>query len=153
MTVTDNRKKFFHYLFTTAIEGGIDDWAVVEAYSWSKTEGKMADGKVVEDLDNFYATITSTEDDWGVDRLATGYAIGDNEELRIDLSVIERGWYKFMDLVLRAVKEERNDVSFSDPYYRQAIIQYLTDMEDGDSDANVADIVVQLGLFGEYVYG
>jgi hypothetical protein len=178
MTMSDKRKGFFHYMFTTALEGGINSWADVTEYQWSKPDesavvqiqsgGEWKDTKVrTEDLDGFYAIIESSEGDWGI---AAAYQPnmsgmdGDsdgvvfmpeecqNQSLRIDLKVMEKGWNMFMDLVILATKEEDPKVSFSNPYFRQAVVQYLTDMEDGDSDSNVADLVVQLGLFGEHAY-
>jgi hypothetical protein len=180
MTMSKDRKGFFHYLFTTALEGGISYWADVTEYQWSKEVrtstiqmDNMGDGKFqdtivrTEDLDGFYAIIISNEGDWGVatayqpnmsgmedDSDGTVFMPDDcqNQPLRIDLKVMEKGWNMFMDLVILATKEEDPNVSFSNPYFRQAVVQYLTDMEDGDSDADVADLVVQLGLFGEHVY-
>jgi hypothetical protein len=178
MTMSDKRKGFFHYLFTTALEGGIGYWSNCQEYHWSKSDesaviqiqssGEWKKTKVrTEDLDGFYAVIVSSEDDWGV---AVAYQpsnssslvvrstsseykqLGENTPLRIDLKVMEKGWNMFMDLVIIAAKEEDPKVSFSNPYFKKAVVQYLTDMEDGESDSDVADLVVQLGLFGEHVY-
>ena len=150
--MTEARKRFFNYMFTTAIEGGINSWAAVEEYQWWKP-----DQSGVEDLDNFYAILESSEDDWGISRAYVAEQdatmdITETQSLRVDLKVMERGWYQFMEKVLAAVKSEDPDAPFSRRYLRQAVVQYLTDMEDGDSDADVADLVVQLGLFNEVVY-
>lgn len=158
MSMSDERKKFFHYIFITALEGGIKDWAVREEYCYSKTCGPMGKGEVLDDLDNFHAIISSSEDDWGVgcayvSEVKSWMPITEDQLLRIDLSVIERGWYLFMDKVLEAFKSEDPTADFSGNYFRQFIVQYLTNMEDGDSDSDGADLVVQLGLFGEHVYG
>lgn len=156
---TEGRKKFFHYMFTTAMEGGIGYWSMADEYHWMiKTEDR--DPRILNDLDGFYAIITSNEDDWGINYAyiseVGAFAIMpeecQNQPLRIDIDVIERGWNMFMNKVIEATKSERPEQEFSNPYFRQAIVQYLTDMEDGDSDADVADLVVQLGLFREHVY-
>lgn len=160
--MTDQRKRFLHYMFTTAFEGGIGYWSATTAYHWWK------DPEGVEDLDGFFAVIESNEGDWGVEAafqpISSAPAhpafkvedqvrsIEENDALRVDLQVMERGWNLFMDKVIEATKSEDPDAPFSRVYFRQAIIQYLTDMEEGDSDADVADLVVQLGLFGEHVY-
>lgn len=143
---TEGRKKFLHYVFTTALEGGINYWATVETYHWS--EGIGAD-----DLDGFNATITSSEEDWGVSHLSTGYGLGENEPIRIDLEVVERGVNLMVDKIIAAAKSENPKAPFSDPYLRQFVEQWLTDLELGDSDADGCDLALQLGLFGEVVYG
>lgn len=152
MTMSDKRKGFFHYLFTTAIEGGINEWATVDEYQWWQ-QGHSGEA----DIDGFYAIIDSSEGDWGVEQAfiaETGKLqyITHAQDLRVDIDVINRGWYLFMDKVLASTKSEDPSQDFSNPYFRQAIVQYLTDMEDGDSDSTVADLVVQLGLFSEHVY-
>lgn len=163
---TEGRKKFFHYMFTTAMEGGIGYWSMADEYHWCKKNAGEQTGPSTytlhteDDLDGFYAIITSNEDDWGINYAyiseVGAFAIMpeecQNQPLRIDIDVIERGWNMFMNKVIEATKSERPEQEFSNPYFRQAIVQYLTDMEDGDSDADVADLVVQLGLFREHVY-
>lgn len=152
--MSEARKKFFHYIFTTAMEGGIGYWSVASEYHWSKPNPSDS----VEDLDGFYAILESSEDDWGVEEAWIAECgetldITETQSLRVDLKVIERGWDMFMDKVLAAVKTEDRDAGFSRHYFRQFVVQYLTDMEEGDSDADGCDLVVQLGLFGEVVYG
>lgn len=172
---SEGRKQFFHGMFTTAMEGGIGYWSYAEEYHWSKktdwaTKGVPTLGiRDENDLDNFYARVTNTEDDWGVEAAyQPGRENGDvhpnftgdshmirivpDEVLTIDIDVIERGWELFMDAVLEAAKAEDPEMPCSRTYFRQAIVAYLTDNEDGDYDADVADIVVQMGLFGEIVY-
>jgi hypothetical protein len=174
---TEGRKKFFHALFITALEGGIGYWSCAEEYHWSKPENytKIIDGlpfhgsHQVENLDHFYARISSNENDWGVEAAYQPHSIGakahpafhvsqrmqviaPDEVLTIDIDVIERGWELFMDAVLEATKAESSVMPCSCKYFRQAIIAYLTDGEEGDYDATVADFVVQFGLFGEVVY-
>lgn len=146
---SNERKAFFHYLFTTALEGGINSWATCSEYKWS-ISGEP-------NLDEFYAIIDSSEDDWGVDvayvsEIGKEAFITETQSLRVDIDVISRGWYLFMDKVLTATKTEDTSLEFSNPYFKQAIVQYLTNFDEGDSDSDVAELVVQLGLFGEHVY-
>ena len=174
---TEGRKKFLHLMFTTAMEGGIGYWSEAHEYKWSKHPDpeKVAIAAVnpnvmEEDLDNFYARICNNEDDWGVEAAyqpntengdihpsftpdSHMIRIVPDEILTIDIDVMEKGWNLFLDAVIAATKSEDPDAPYSSKYYRRAVIQWLTDGEDGDSDANVADIVVQLGLFGEGIYG
>lgn len=170
---SEGRKKFFHMMFTTALEGGIGYWSECDQYHWSKSvqpwESKVPGGVMEDDLDNFHATIYNNEDDWGVEAAYQPNTVGadihpnftpdshmihivKDDQLSIDIDVIERGWELFMDAVIEATKSEDPGMSCSRKYFRQAIIQYLTDGQEGDSDADVADIVVQMGLFGEIVY-
>jgi hypothetical protein len=166
---TEGRKRFFHYMFITALEGGIGYWSEVDIYHWHIKDDPSVAGSLADDIDNFYASIVSNVGDWGVEAAyqpgtnpmlvhkifaanSEMKAISGDTSLRIDIDVIERGWNLFMNKVLAAVRSEDHKAPFSRKYFRQAIIQYLTDMEEGDSDADVADLVVQLGLFGEHVY-
>lgn len=144
---TENRKKFYHYVFTTAMEGGIGYWSRASEYHWSPPD----------DIDGFYAILESSEDDWGVAQAyiaETGKVqpITETQSLRVDLSVIQRGVDAMVFAVMAATMSEDEEAPFSRKYLRQFVIQWLTDGEEGDSDADVADMVVQLGLFGEVVY-
>lgn len=142
------RKQFLHTVFITAMEGGIGYWSYTDQYHWG-TDGGV---KVVDDIDQFYAVITSAEGDWGVDHLATGYALAENEPLTIDIDVIERGANMLVDKVIEATKSEDDSAEFSRKYLRQFVEAWLSDGDAGDFDAEVGDTVVQLGLFGEVVY-
>lgn len=152
---TEGRKEFLHSMFTTALEGGIGYWSVADEYHWGYREQGTDDWK--SDTEGFYAILESAEEDWGVAEAfiaETGetQAITETQSLRVDITVIERGVNLLVDKVIEATKSEDPDAPFSRKYLRQFVIQWLTDCEDGDSDADVADFVVQLGLFGEVVY-
>lgn len=156
---TEGRKSFLHMMFTTAMEGGIGYWSVAKEYSWSKAGAGAVIGlnSDIEDLDGFYAIIESNEDEWGMPAAfiaETGqiHDITETQSLRIDISIMERGVNLLVNKVVEATKTEDPDAGFSRKYLRQFVIQWLTDAEDGDSDSDVADLVVQLGLFGEVVY-
>lgn len=160
---TEGRKRMLHYVFTTAFEGGIGYWSVTDEYHWAKPANSNQPTAPVnphateDDLDYFYAVIVSNEDDWGVEQAfvsETGEVqpITETQTLRIDIDVIERGMNLLVDKVIEATKSEDPKVPFSNPYLRQMVVQWLTDMEDGDSDVDGCDFVVQLGLFGEVVY-
>lgn len=150
---TENRKQFLHNMFVTALEGGIGYWSCAEEYHWG-TDGGV---KCVDDLDGFYAILSPEEGEWGVEEAfvaETGesQAITDTQSLRVDRTVIERGVNLLVDKVIEAAKSEDANADFSRKYLRQFVVQWLTDGEDGDSDADVGDLIVQLGLFGEVVY-
>jgi hypothetical protein len=159
-------------MFTTALEGGIGYWSQCEEYHWCKEAdpNKIAiaavNPHVTEvDLDGFYAVLLSAEGDWGVDNAyqphradepiyhgQPGWVECEGRSLRVDIDVMERGVNLLVDNVIAATKSEDPGAPFSRKYLRQFVVQWLTDTEDGDSDADVADMIVQLGLFGELVY-
>lgn len=157
---TEGRKRLLHLMFTTAIEGGIGYWSLTDGYHW------FNDKTGTEDLDGFYATLESNEGDWGVENAyqphmanctmvyhgQPGWVEAGEQPLRLDIDVMERGVNLFIDKVIEATKSEDPSAPFSRNYFRQFVVQWLTDAEDGDSDADVADCIVQLGLFGEQVY-
>lgn len=169
---TTYRKRFYHYCFTTAMEGGIGYWAVASEYHWSQAGANSVTGVIVppDDIDGFYATVVPPEgEEWGVTEVFRPDISGmddtpmaertvwlpdemQREPLTINKDVIERGVNLLVDNVIAAVKSEDEDAPFSRRYLRQFVIQWLTDLDDGDSDSDVCDLVVQLGLFGEVVY-
>lgn len=137
---SEARKQFLHMVFTTALEGGIGYWSAATAYHWSNG----GDG-YDPDLDGFYARIVSNDDEsgWGVKGLA------DDAELTIDADVIARGLSR-----LRKRQREHTLTSLSGALYCQQWMKAdRTNGEEGDFDAEMADQVVQLGLFDEVVYG
>jgi hypothetical protein len=159
---TEGRKVFLLSVFTTALEGGIGYWSYCEQYHWANEE---TGGHPAGDIDGFYATLTSTEEDWGVMNVYQPHLNspeGDvvtmtletqNQRLRVDIDVIERGVNLLVDKVIEATKSEDHSAPFSYKYLRQFVEAWLTDGESGDFDADGADLAVQLGLFGEHVYG
>lgn len=165
---TEGRKKFLHYVFTTAIEGGIGYWAQCETYHWMnknrRPESTIMDTDYL-DLDGFRAVITSSEDDWGVSTAyqshvtlkgvtdVVPFLVAPDGPLHIDIDVIERGVNVMVDKVLDTVKNPatvKNWHAYSEMV--QFVVQWLTDGEEGDSDASMCEQVLQLGLFGETVY-
>lgn len=161
---TEGRKRFLHMMFTTAMEGGIGYWSVAENYHWQhknvNPSASWDSSPHQDDINGFYAVIEPNEGEWGVGVAYIAETGGfelmteecQQQPLRIDIGIMERGVNLLVDKVIEAAKSEDSDVGFSRKYLRQFVIQWLTDTEEGDSDADVADFVVQLGLFGEVVY-
>lgn len=149
-TLTTPRKEFLHSMFTTALEGGIGYWSACRTYHWSLN----GDG-TNEDLDGFHAVIEPSEDEWGVwddER--------DRQALTINLDVMHTGAIKFLrhchgliDSHGNPVPEDQQKPLDDDHYWRQWLVAEATNGADGDYDAEVADQVVQWGLFGHGVYG
>ena len=124
---TEERKKLLHGIFTTALEGGIGYWSECEKYHWSKDK----DGET-DDLDGFFAVITPEEEE---------------KSLRIDIDVIEKG----LTLLADPTKIEALRVNKS--IFKICAVANATGEDEGDIDAEVADCIVQVGLFGEVIYG
>lgn len=117
-------------VFTTALEGGIGYWSTCSVYRWGVTDPENAE-RLVEALD-FVAVIHDTVDDAG-DGYTPTYVI--------DRSVIARG--------IREAKKRGNWAT-----YHARALNDLTfgKWDDLDYDADTADLIVQMGLFGEYRY-
>lgn len=138
MNRSAERAEFLADILTTAVEGGINDWAAVSKYKW-------------QDLDHadYFAIVHEVDPDEGIEENDNGYAI---RGLRLDIDVIAKGigviksWKKEKDF-------EPNYFGDGGAYWREFLLADRTNGEDGDYDAIVADWIVQAGLFGEIVYG
>jgi hypothetical protein len=125
--VTDQDKAYAD-VFTTALEGGIGYWSVCTRYLWS------VDGTLDGQARDFIAVIVETGGEDAKD--------GDGSpEYVIDRSVIARG--------IREAKKRGNWAT-----YHARALNDLTfgKWDDLDYDADTADLIVQMGLFGEYRY-
>ena len=124
--MSTERDQLYFDLFVTALEGGIQYWASVLAYRWRlpRVEGADPAAERGEDLNGFRAIVVDADDS------------GDRHT--IDRAVIARGF--------NLAKARDGEVG---KRFRTAD----RDPEDSDFDADDADLVVQLGLFGEVVYG
>ena len=158
-TLSTGRKTFLHTMFTTAMEGGIGYWSECSSYRWIKPEFADARGydESHADIDDFRAIIVPSEDEgcWGV-------WVGNRDvaPLTIDLTVMQRGAQRFLLYCHGMVDSQGNPVPpceqkplRDDHYWRQWLVQEATNGAEGDSDAEVADQIVQWGLFGKGVYG
>lgn len=125
-TVRTAYDTFLHDLFVTALEGGIGYWSTCSRYRWAKPDGDPQNP--VSDLVGFHAVIEETEDD-------------DKPEHRIDRDLIIKGLAGLKD----ALGED------SERYQRIKAAEKARDC--GQLDAEDADVVVQVGLFNDIVYG
>lgn len=153
------QKALLHALFVTALEGGVNHWSECVEYRWATDE----DGRT-EDLDGFRAVLHPPADtpSWGVWDDAK-----DKSPITVDRNVIKIGldrWLEWMTTDLRNhVGGERNAESTwkweRDPHRPQNEYwdAFLADVQkarfdDADFDADLADTIVQLGLFNEVVF-
>lgn len=121
-----HREQAYADIFVTAIEGGIGYWSTCSEYRWRKP------GTEEQDLAGFRAVVLEMDDD-------------DAQDMTIDLRVIKKG-------VRRFVQEYEGAVNM--PYFhRAATCLRLGKWDDLDVDADIADAIVQFGLFSKVVYG
>jgi hypothetical protein len=131
--LSDERKEFLHSIFTTALEGGIGYWSQASTYHWMLPAPKGQEWGA-DDLDGFYAIVHEWDEDEG------DYA--KNKGHRIDRAVIQKGLNALIDGKARA----REDIV-------KTIMLANRENDAGDIDSEIADVIVQVGLFGEIVYG
>jgi len=130
--------ELFANVFITAIEGGINYWASVDVYHWCHRHiATTTEGHPFEDIADwfgFYADIVDSE--------VANPEVGPNHH--VDRAVIERGWR----LACTTFQHKVRWSTASPPYM-------LTEQSlDGwDFDAGDADVILQLGLFGDVIYG
>lgn len=124
------RAQLLHDVFVTAIEGGMTSaWGRVLTYHWAKDVAHYDSD--VDDLEGFYALV----DEYGDDDTPSA-------RHHIDRDVIQRG----MQL---AATEWQHKIHWQCGYTPPV----NDDVEWPDFDAIDADCIVQLGLFGEVIYG
>ena len=131
------RDEFFHTVFTTALEGGIGYWAASENYHiWldKRPGGRLSETK--PDLAGFYSDIVPAEDE------------DDFKPVRIDRAIIAKGY------TLATTGAEEGHTKWRDRIrWSSGDKPPMIPNEDWDFDADDADVIVQLGLFGTVVYG
>src|SRR5690349_12305629 len=130
---TPEREEFLADILTTAVEGGINDWAEVIRYKWDGREHK-----------DYLAVIVDKE--WAYD--GDDSSEPDFPEQTITIDVIAKGIG-----VIKGFDYQPNYFGDGGSYWRQFLLADRTNGDDGDYDAIVADWIVQAGLFGEIVYG
>ena len=126
-------RKSLHAIFVTALEGSIGYWSVATSYRWADKDGG-------DDLEGFGANILETQEVPDEDEEV-------DEEIprhRIDAQVIARG------LIALATAKKG---PFRDLCIRILLGGQTADDALCECDAEAADAIVQMGLFGQLVYG
>jgi hypothetical protein len=156
--------RLLHNLFMAAMEGGIEYWSSCSEYRWMLNHDVPAE-MPVDDLDGFKAVLKPSppEEFWGV-------FDGDDDEkpLTVDKDVMQLGlvrWQEWMTTdrrnVLGGLVEPdsasqwlRDPVQARNEYWKQFSRDVASGRFDAaDYDADLADAVVQLGLFNKVVFG
>ena len=126
--LTEERKQFLFDVFVTALEGGIGYWSRASQYHIWKNRDTCE-----EDLNGFYAVIHEWDED------AAKY---ETESHKIDIATIQKGIRKIVN----------DEVELADTLIH--IIKQANRKNDaGEIDSDLADCVVQIGLFDRLIYG
>jgi hypothetical protein len=137
-TTVSTRDQLLYDLFVTALEGGIGYWATCSTYHnavpSSDRHGQRA--RSDDDVFGFHAVIHEMDDE--------SAHVSEWPVHRVDRAVLAKGYR------LATSKEWRNRLAWSSGEKPPFIVTADTDW---DFDAGDADMVVQLGLFGDVVYG
>ena len=115
-------------IFVTALEGGIDYWVDAVTYR-PYMEDKDTDGEPVENTFDFWANVKFT---------------GIKEDGSASVERIDRG------TIIKGLLKLANAPEGLD--HKQTALLILLGAPDTDYDADFADAVVQMGLFGEQVF-
>ena len=124
--ITDEQ---LHAVFTTALEGGIGYWSRARSYHWATADDSVLLVAGEDDLLGFYAEIEESEEDGLPRHIINRQTIVQGLQRLADGTVTSGGqpWDRGVLSVARIVRD--------------------------DYDSNVADDVVQAGLFGDIKYG
>jgi len=121
--------QFLHDVFVTALEGGIGYWSDCHEYRWS-----LGAPSHEADLVGFYATVVDAEGD-------------DDTVHRIDRPAIVRGVERILTGQATCCGKPIGS------HLVGTVARAVVGGDAGDIDAEIADVIVQIGLFGEIVYG
>jgi hypothetical protein len=137
MRRTEERTEFLQDIITAAVEGGTGYWARVSQYQymdrWSEPEGRIAVHAGTRQPGGTRATLHEMNDE------ETGYKA---EGLDLTADAVARGLGKI----------KRGEVQISSSL-RALIMRADADNDAGDIDADAADVITQVALLGEIVYG
>lgn len=154
----ETRTELLHTLFVAAVEGGINYWAQCSDYRWATDESGRK-----EDFEGFSVVLhpAAGETDWGV---FSGDQ--DREPLTVNrgvmgLGLVRLGEWSFTDarncVGAPVLTENTGDFRCWPRRAGEHLDQFMAEVQGGnfdlDFDAGIADVVVQLGLFNEVVYG
>lgn len=136
------REKFLTEILITAVEGGIGYWSQIEGYNHSSGTPSERGGIL---------HIRDIEPSDVVDQINLIETDGNGTlQVQLDLKVIEAGVKAIQDPSFKINSDIAAIVWNAD---RRNDSCPENETSPGDIDANVADCVVQAGLFGKLVFG
>ena len=150
---TEARKELLSYILTTAAEGGVNNWGHVNAYNWADTRVGEDPAESMMDIWVDVETLALPEsglpqpERFEVGNLPRGMGGRTSFGIyHVDIEVVSKG----INLII-AGKTTIHPSVLGD--YRKAnkLIDGYYD-SDGWIDSDAADIIVQVGRFGEIVF-
>ena len=125
MTEKTEREQFLDDIICTAVEGGIGYWSQVSSYHWGDEKETTVR---VHELDSSGSVDASR---------AAGIPITRNK----------------IEEAITKIAEMNTPIEYLHPRVRGEIFTASLENEAGDIDATLADIIVQVAIFGKVVYG
>lgn len=150
--------EFVFNIFSTALEGGIGYWSIcVSEYQWQEAER-------AGDISKMGVTVELTEPVGKADGFETAWTgEGKPPEYRINADVIRRGIERIVAAKgpyydPNGARTQCEAVPYLCRSVQRTVLNANRDLgdgfdEDGEVDANIADQIVQVGLFGRVVFG
>ena len=120
-----DRKSFLSEIIVTAVEGGIDYWADLRRYQWSNGSDGHLDHASVE-VKPVEVRPADKVPEWVV----------------VDHALIENGLAALRTGTIRINRDMLGDILASD----------VTN-DSGEIDSDAADVIVQVSMFADIVYG
>lgn len=136
LTITlEDRTEFCSGIIITIAESGYtDSWALIDGYHWQGSNGE-------HDAPNTRATLIEYGDD---SRNESARKRSLRTSLKLTPKVIE-------DAIL-VICDVTRELSVHSDYRMKIMTAFVTD-EGGDIDAELADIIAQVAVLGDVIYG
>jgi hypothetical protein len=134
------QRDFLASVITTAVEGGIGYWSFAEDYRW------FFPGIPSSDLAGYRGGTAEP----GPDGTANAYMTlhpNDDDESDFKPKTIE------VEDIMRALNTLMVNESLVNTQLRRTILRAWFTEDAGDIDADCADVLVQIAMFGKVVYG
>lgn len=123
MAEKTDREQFLDDIITTAVEGGIGYWSQVSQYRWGDEKETTVR---VHELDS-----------------------AGNVENKVGVPITRNK----IEEAIKKIADMNTSIEYLHPRVRGEIFIASCDNDAGDIDATLADIIVQVAMFGKVVYG
>lgn len=151
MNKTPERIKFLTDILITAVEGGIGYWSQIEGYNYSSEDPSKRGGLLyIADMETKdFAVPIVRSFDRSIVRWFDDDDLGEVFVVHLNLDTIAAGIWNII---------RNKDFKINEEY--RALIAAASRVNDscpdegtGDIDADVADVIVQAGIFNQIIFG